>query len=144
CRAAHIPDSVVYRAKWQIALDLVERAVAAGYPRGLVLAGAGYGDVGEFRDGLRKHGLAYAVDVEKHTRVQVLGSDGLVSETMSVAMVADVIGARTYRRTTWREGTRRATSAKFAALRVRVVPEEGIDDTEQWLVIERSDSNAPP
>ena len=144
CRAAHIPDSVEYRAKWRIALDLVERAVDAGYPTGLVLADAGYGDVGDFRDGLCKHGLTYAVDVKKHTRVQVLCSDGSISETMSVAMVADVIGARMYRKTTWREGTRRALSSKFVALRVRVVREKGIDDTEQWLVIERSDTGAPP
>src|SRR5512145_76733 len=43
CRSAHIPDSLEYRAKWRIALDLVERAVDAGYPSGLVLADAGYG-----------------------------------------------------------------------------------------------------
>ena len=63
---------------------------------------------------------------------------------MSVAMVADVIGAKMYRKTTWREGTRRALSSKFAACRVRIVREKGIDDTEQWLVIERSDTGAPP
>ena len=59
-------------------------------------------------------------------------------------MVADVIGARMYRKTTWREGTRRSLSSKFAAVRVRVVREKGVDDSEQWLVIERSGVGAPP
>lgn len=120
------------------------RAVDAGPPKGWVLADAGYGDVGEFRDGLRKHGLSYAVEVKKHTRGQLICSDGSIAETMSVAMVADAIGARMYRRTTWREGTRRALSSKFAAFRVHVARDTGMDDSEQWLVIERSASNAPP
>ncbi len=30
CRAAHIPDHVVYRPKWQIALALYDRARANG------------------------------------------------------------------------------------------------------------------
>src|SRR6516164_7504192 len=32
CRAAHIPDDVVYRPEWRIALDLIESNVEAGVP----------------------------------------------------------------------------------------------------------------
>ncbi len=53
CRAAHIPDDVGYRPKWQIALDLIRRNVEAGVPVGLMLADSGYGDVGDFRAGVR-------------------------------------------------------------------------------------------
>lgn len=143
CRAAHIPTDVGYRAKWQIALDLAEQAVDAECPPGLVLADSGYGDVGEFRAGIRALGLDYAVDVKKHTRVQIVCSDGSTSDTMSVADVADVVGASAYRKTTWREGTHQPLSSRFAAQRVRVVTASGVHQEEQWLVIERPRQDAP-
>jgi SRSO17 transposase len=143
CRAAHIPDNVEYRAKWRIALDLGRRAVDAGYPPGLVLADSAFGDVGEFRDGVRALGLDYALDVRKHTRVRIVCSDGTMTDTMAVADVADVLGARAYRKTTWREGTRKTLSSRFAAVRVRVVTANGVEDDEQWLAIERPDKHAP-
>jgi SRSO17 transposase len=144
CRAASIPDDVVYRPKWRIALDLAERAVDAGYPPGLVLADSAYGDVGDFREGIRALGLDYALDVREHTRVQIVCDDGSISDTMSVATVADVLGTRAYRKTTWREGTRRALQSRFAAVRVRVVRSVGVDTEEQWLVIERPNHDAAP
>lgn len=143
CRAAHIPEDVAYRAKWRIALDLAERAVDAGCPPGLVLADSAFGDVGAFRNGIRALNLDYAVDVRQHTRVQVVCGDGSISDTMSVADVADTLGARSYRKTTWREGTRRPLSSRFAAERVVVVTANGIETEESWLVIERPDKDAP-
>jgi SRSO17 transposase len=144
CRRAHIPDSVVYRPKWQIALDLAKRAVDAGYPPGLVLADSAFGDVGDFREGIRTLGLHYALNVKEHTRVQLVCDDSSITDTMSVATVADVLGTRAYRCTTWRQGTRRTLQAQFAAVRVRVVRSSGVDDEEQWLLIERSEHTAAP
>jgi len=108
CRAARIPSEVGYRPKWQIALDLARRAVDAGIAKGLVLADSGYGDTGTFRAGLQELGLSYAVGVKQHTQVRIACSDGTLSDVMSVATVADVLGAKEYRKTTWRQGTRRA------------------------------------
>jgi SRSO17 transposase len=144
CRAARIPDEVVYRPKWRIALDLAESAVAEGVAPGLALADSAFGDVGDFRDGLRALGLDYALDVKVHTRVQVLCGDGSITETMTVAEVAEVIGARAYRKTTWREGSRRPMHSKFAAVRVRVVRQAGVEASEQWLLIERPHPEQPP
>lgn len=144
CRAAHIPDDVQYRPKWRIALDLAERAVAAGHPPGLVLADSAFGDVGDFRDGVRELAMDYALDVKVHTRVQVVCGDGSITDTMSVAEVAEVLGPRAFRKTTWREGTRESLRSRFAAVRVRVVRKTGIEIPQQWLVIERPDRRAPP
>lgn len=145
CRRARVPADLAFRAKWKIALDLVERSVEAGYPKGLVLADSAYGDVGAFRRGIRELGLDYALDVKLHTRVRIVGSDGSVSDTVSVEQAADVIGARAFRKVTWRVGTRRKLQSRFAAIRVRVVtdgePEGG---QEQWLVIERPKRDHPP
>ena len=65
CRAAKIPDDVEYRPKWKLALEMVDRALEAGLPRGVMLADADYGQKSEFRDGLDARGLEYAVAVHK-------------------------------------------------------------------------------
>jgi len=145
CRRARIPDELQFRPKWQIGLDMLARASKAGYPPGLVLADSAYGDVGAFRAGVRDLGFDYALDVKVHTRVRVVGSDGSVSDVMSVEQTADVIGASSFRKVTWREGTRHTLASRFATIRVRAVtdqePEGG---EEQWLVIERPKRDEPP
>ena len=144
CKAAHIPDDLGYRPKWRIALDLIERNVRAGVPRGLMLADSAYGDVGAFRDGVRALGFHYAVDVKKHTRVVlVYGAHGAESEPMSVDSVAQILGDRSFRMVTWREGSRRDLSARFAAVRVRVVTDRDTRSEEQWLVIEKLARGGP-
>lgn len=145
CRAAHIPDEVDYRPKWQIALDLIERNVKAGLPNGLLLADSAYGDVGDFREQVRAWGFEYALDVKVHTRVQIVGDDGSVSLGLSVADAAEVVGAGMFRKVTWREGTRRALSSRFAAIRVLPVARgKHLAAEEQWLVIERPSRDEPP
>ena len=143
CEAAHIPDDVVYRPKWRIALDLIEQNVKAGIPCGLLLADSGYGDVGAFRDGVRALGFDYAVDVHQPTRVVIVCADGSESHPMSVGMVAEVIGERGYKKVTWREGSRRGLCARFAVLRVRVVTDKDTRGEEQWLVIDKIKRGGP-
>jgi len=143
CRAAHIPDDVGYRAKWRIALDLIERNVAAGVPLGLMLADSAYGDVGAFRDGVRMLGFDYALDVKKHTRVMIVCDDGSETDPMRVETVSEIVGERSYRKVTWRQGSRRALSARFATLRVRPITGKDKRGEEQWLVIDQEKRGGP-
>jgi SRSO17 transposase len=143
CRAAHIPDDIDFRPKWRIALDLIERNVQAGVPVGLMLADSAYGDVGEFREGVRSLGFEYALDVKKHTRVVIVCDDGTETESMSVETVADVIGENSYRKVTWRQGSRRSMSAAFATVRVRVISADDTRGEEQWLIIEKPRRREP-
>ncbi|MBK8258526.1 MAG: IS701 family transposase [Polyangiaceae bacterium] len=140
CRAAHIPDELEYREKWKIALDLIKRNVAAGVPKGLLLADSAYGDTGEFRQQVHALGFQYALDVKVRTHVQIVGSDGSVSMPMSVGEAAEVIGTSMFRSVTWREGTQHPLSSYFAA--IRVLPAHG-STQEQWLVIERPSNDHP-
>lgn len=146
CRAAHIPNAVVYRAKWRIALDLIERNLKAGIPQGLLLGDSAYGDVGAFRLRVRKLGFDYALDVKCHTRVVILLEDGSTSEPMSVKDAAKSVGpgGDRYRKVTWRQGTRSGMSSRFAMLRVRPITGKNRRGEEQWLVIEKPDRRAPP
>src|SRR3954454_6726124 len=61
--AVGVPEAVAYRPKWRIALDEIDRVLAAGARFGAVLAGAEYGRAGEFRAGLAERRLPSAVGV---------------------------------------------------------------------------------
>jgi len=63
CRQARIPDEVVYRPKWQIALDLVARSRAEGVPMAWLTGDEFYGRVREFREGVSGLGINYVVEV---------------------------------------------------------------------------------
>jgi SRSO17 transposase len=63
CRAAGIPDEVGYRPKWQIALDLLDRALAHGVRFRYLAADELYGRGAAFRHGVDARGLVYVVEV---------------------------------------------------------------------------------
>jgi len=63
CKAAGIPEQMTHRPKWQIALELWERAVANGVRFEWVGADEGYGKVPEFLFTLDDHGQRYVVEV---------------------------------------------------------------------------------
>jgi SRSO17 transposase len=62
-KEAGIPEELVFRKKWELALDIIDQIRDWGLPDQVVLADAGYGDGTEFREELEKRGLAYAVGV---------------------------------------------------------------------------------
>lgn len=63
CRAAGIPEAMVHRPKWQIALDLRDRAVANGVRLEWLGADEGYGEVPDFLFALDDRGQRYVVEV---------------------------------------------------------------------------------
>lgn len=77
CRTAGVPEEVTFRTKPQIALAQIRAALAAGVPKGVVTADAGYGNGAEFRDALTEMGLRYAVGVLATTRVWTEGRSPL-------------------------------------------------------------------
>lgn len=67
CVAAGIPESVVYRPKWQIALDQYDRAVANGLRFDWMTFDEGYGDKPEFLQELTARGQSWVAEVPKST-----------------------------------------------------------------------------
>jgi SRSO17 transposase len=63
CRAAGIPDDVVYRSKWQMALDQYRRAVANGVRFTWLTFDEGYGSKGPFLRELEGLGQNYVAEV---------------------------------------------------------------------------------
>lgn len=80
CREAGIPDEVTYRPKWQIALDLLDRAMGNGVRFKYLAADEWYGRFEGFRAGVDSRGLWYVVEVERSQlgwtrRPKVVGPD---------------------------------------------------------------------
>ncbi len=67
---AGVPEEMrISRTKPKIALDEIDRLIAAGMRFGTVLADAGYGLSAAFRQGLSARGLTWAVRIPKHQKV---------------------------------------------------------------------------
>ncbi len=65
CQAADIPDDVVYRPKWQIALDQVRRAAGNGVRFDWFTFDEGSGDKPGFLAGLEADGVVYVGEVPR-------------------------------------------------------------------------------
>jgi SRSO17 transposase len=65
--ACHLPDSVHHRPKWQLVLDMVDELGTWDLRPPVLVADAGYGEVGEFRQGLEDRQIGYVVQVKADT-----------------------------------------------------------------------------
>jgi SRSO17 transposase len=162
-----VPQEIAFRPKWQIALDEVDRIVAAGARFGGVLADAEYGKVAEFRHGLSERELTWAVGILPTQKVYP-ADVRLVwparkprgrrpkhpvpsVESQSVQALFAGLGKREFRTLSWRMGSKGALRAAFAARRVRVAdgpavsiggrPAQHLPGQEEvWLVCEKRSS----
>lgn len=66
CREAGIPDSVVYRPKWRIALELYDRAIANGLHFGWLTFDEGYGGKPEFLREVATRQQNYVAEVPRN------------------------------------------------------------------------------
>jgi len=133
-RAAHLPEAVGHRPKWQLVLDMVDELGAWGLHPPVVVADAGYGESGELRLGLEARGLAYVVQVKATTsaypeavtqRAAPYAGRGrrprprYRAERSSLAALVGAAGVSAAKTVAWREGTRGKLRSRFVALRVR-------------------------
>ena len=62
-RRAGVPADITFQTKLEIAVKLLDQALAAGVRKHVVLADAGYGDSTEFREALAARELTYVVGI---------------------------------------------------------------------------------
>jgi len=163
CRAG-VPAEATFRKKWELALDLIDLVRSWGLPPQVTLADAGYGDITEFRRGLERRRLPYAVGVTSQVRVWVepplliqharcsTGRPPLrhydygEQKPQSVRAVAD--GQREkLRAVTWRQGSRGPMRSRFLARRVQAAHgyvEGEAPGKEVWLLIEWPEEEPHP
>jgi SRSO17 transposase len=145
--------------KGQIALELLDQALAEGWPGRVVVADAAYGVSGPLRRELEARGLYYVVGVSEQMIVfteeprwewpdpAVRGRSAprtrprLAKAAPEPVTLAELAARTPLRRVTWRQGTKGPLSARFAWL--RVWPAYGWEAGEcagaqpHWLLIEQ-------
>ncbi|MPS71349.1 MULTISPECIES: IS701 family transposase [unclassified Novosphingobium] len=130
---AGVPEPLQsYRTKPEIAVEEIDRAIAAGVRFGCVLADAGYGLSASFRQALTARDLCWAVGIPRHQKVYPADVQLIfpvatrgrprvrhVPDVKSRAAHAMLEDAK-WRQVSWRRGTKGMLSARFAAMRVRI------------------------
>jgi SRSO17 transposase len=156
-------DQRLSRTKPEIALEVLERVRAEGLPGRRVVADAGYGVSGAFREGLEQRGLTYMVGVTgdflvfteqpQWDRPDASGrgrprTRPRLAATSAQPVALSVLAERTSRRrVSWREGTKGTLSGHFAW--VRVWPAQGwatgdcADAPPLWVLIEKQGEEGP-
>jgi len=146
---ARIPDSVVFKTKTELAMDLIARAVDDELPGEVVLTDSAYGRARAFRDFVRDKNLDYAVAIDADARVFLLDESGRHRDALGVRQLGIELGQSAFRKITWREGTRpnKKLNSRFAFRRVKPafdgVPEPMLREPV-WLVIEWPDEESGP
>jgi SRSO17 transposase len=158
-RAGVPKDRQVARTKPEIALDEIDRVIASGARFGCVLADSGYGSSGAFRQalsqrklqwavGLPRHQNVYPTDVELMFPVATVGKRRKYHIPDQVPVSAEaMLAGETWRKVSWRRGTKGRLTCLFAARRVRIADGhrhrmhdnrvQAMPGDEVWLVGER-------
>lgn len=162
-RRCHVPEAVKFETKGQLAMGLLRQAktMDIGNAR-IVLADAGYGDSRAWREQLVAEGFEYVVGTESsHSFWPALatpvqrppgprgGQQRRIFEDPDHPPVAlaDLAPTLSFRRVTWRTGSRGKQSGNFAALRLRSA--EGTSHNKppgepEWVIVERTQSDKRP
>ena len=154
-REAHLPEAVTFKAKWELGLEMVDRARAWGLPVEVVVADAGYGVVTEFRTALRERELRYVMGVFKevgvwrqpvepiHPAYQGRGRPRTWPRDLprpeAASRVALNLPETAWCEVVWRQGAKGPLRSRFAAIRAR--PSHGhvrgkLTEPMRWLIIE--------
>jgi SRSO17 transposase len=153
---AGVPPDIAFRTKPEIALDLIRDALTAGLAPSIVLADAGYGNEGKFRDGLTALGLRYVVGIQSNLLLWKADAvaprrgrrGGRPSHAarrepqVAVKELALSLPAEVWRDVSWRVMDDPLTS-RLARLRVRPLGRAETADDE-WLLIEWPEDEPEP
>ncbi|WP_426625816.1 IS701 family transposase [Leifsonia sp. McL0607] len=155
---AQIPDTVRHRAKWELALEMIDELGSWGLRPPVMVGDAGYGEIGSFRTGLTERAIPYIVQVKSSTSVhdaaarfempEQTGKRGRPFTTASYRSTpvqakayAEALPAGAFQQASWRQGSKGAMTSRFAATRVRPAnrnlprnPDGSLPDC--WLLIE--------
>ncbi|CAL4869093.1 IS701 family transposase ISBj6_B [Asticcacaulis sp. MM231] len=130
---ARVPQECqVALTKPEIAIEEIDRVIASGARFGCVLADAGYGSSGPFREALSKRDLLWAVGISRRQNVYQADVGLIFPEAATgrrrkyhvpddVAVSAEkMLADGKWKKVSWRRGTKGKLNCQFAACRVRV------------------------
>ena len=161
-----VPEDITFKTKPQIALEQIEWAVAAGLPRGVVMADAAYGCEARFRTRISELGLQYALGVKSSSTVWAPGTSTKPpapyngrgrrpvrpvhddnNKPVNVEELALQMPDDAWQKISWRQGTNERLSGRFARVRVRSAHDRDVATekiSEEWLLIEWPEGEEKP
>jgi SRSO17 transposase len=132
-KEAGVPEEITFKTKPGLALALIDEVKAWGLQDRLVLTDSGYGDVYEFRQGLRSRKLDYVVQVsgglmawteDPHPPEPPMKRGGKIPRKRfyakdfppprSLCQIAKDLPSQSWKKVTWREGSKGPLSSRFA------------------------------
>jgi SRSO17 transposase len=165
-KAAGVPPGLSFQTKPQIALRQIQKAVADGVPKAVVLADAAYGNDSEFREGIRELAIHYLVGVQPTITVWPPGAAPLPKkrwrgkgrpptllrrdaqhQPIAVRQLAESLPEKAWKTVSWREGAKHELRSRFAAVRVRPAHRDHWrrePHPEEWLLIEWPEGDQEP
>ncbi len=166
-KEAGVPEEITFKTKPELALDLIDEVKAWGLQNRLVLADSGYGDVYKFRQGLRNRGLNYVVQVsgglmawteDPHPAEPPMKRGGKIPRKRfyandfppprSLCQTAKDLPSQSWKKVTWREGTKGPLSSRFARVIVwmanGLVQGKTMEEPSEELLIEWPEGDKEP
>jgi SRSO17 transposase len=158
CVEAGVPATVEFLSKPEIALELIQQALADGVPKAPVLGDSVYGDGGPMRRALRKQGMEYFFQVEerllawthpvkieqsrKHWRV----AEGQAAP-LTVRTIAEQIPRQEWKSSRWKDANDEKQTTRIAWLPIYLLSdldEESGDWPQTLLVVDWPEGKADP
>jgi len=166
-KKAGVPEEITFKTKPELALDLIDEVKGWGLQVRPVLADSVYGDGFEFRQGLRNRGSDYVVQVsgdltawteDPHPPEPPMKRGGKIPRkrfyakdfppARSLCQIAKDLPSRSWKKVTWREGTKGPLSSRFARLVVwmanGLVQGKTMEVPSEELLIEWPEGNKEP
>ena len=161
---AQIPDTVRHRPKWELALESIDELISWGHRPPLVVADAGYGEIGYFRTGLTEREIPYVVQVKSDTSLHRADAPfvtpaytgrgrppvpGYRTAPIQAKALVQAMPPAAFEQVSWRQGSHGMMTSRFTAARVRPAnrnlprnPDGSLP--ECWLLVEwPEDADAP-
>jgi SRSO17 transposase len=169
--ACQVPQRVRHRPKWQLALDMLDELHQWDLRPPVLVCDAGYGDVGEFRQGLDDRDITFVVQVKADTSAYPEQTHPTVApykgrgrrpqpryrdKPASLTQLAMAAGSQAGVELIWRRASKGLQRSRFLALRVRpagVTPRRqaaaradgvGWELPVRWLLVEWPADKAEP
>ena len=133
-KQTHIPETIQFQTKAEIALDLLDQARAWGVRHRCVVSDADYGDNPRFLDGLEERHERYVAAVRVDFQIARSRRESMVAQRAEAVLAAQ--GLRRWRTIYWQEGTHGWLKARFVAVRCWRVDGQG-QRRIGWLIGQR-------
>jgi SRSO17 transposase len=133
-KEAHIPATVTFATKPELAGRMVQRTQAAGLPIKWVVADTVYGHSTDLRDGLEKQGLFFALAIPDNEVICIQNTQGVYRIADVASIERQDVSAQSWQRLSMSQGTKGERLFDWALL---PVVQGGTVDQCHWLVFRR-------